>query len=89
MCRQGSKPAVVTLHDGRRIGVDPCIASLVQALNDAGFHTRASCCGHGLQPTNIILKDGREVFIAQSYEVGRTIERAFPPLHPMMEPTHG
>jgi hypothetical protein len=36
---------------------DPCIEPLVRALNDAGIATRASCCGHGHRPGNIVLAD--------------------------------
>ena len=38
--------------------IDSCIASLVQALNDAGILTRSSCCGHG-GIGEILLQDGR------------------------------
>lgn len=41
----------------KMIGVDGCIAPLVKALNDAGYRTLASCCGHGNQPANIPLLD--------------------------------
>jgi len=36
--------------------VDSCIAPIVQALNNAGIRTLASCCGHGHIPGNIILE---------------------------------
>ncbi len=66
-------------NDGRtHIPVDPCIATIVQALNDADIETVASCCGHGKRPGNIILGDGRELIIAQNYETGRLIDKAFP-----------
>lgn len=66
-------------RDGRtHAPVDPCIAPLVQALNDAGIETMASCCGHGRRPGNIALADGRELIIAANYDEGRAIDRAFP-----------
>ena len=63
---------------GRRRGIDGCIAPLVEALNAAGLTTIASCCGHGFRPGNIMLRDGREIFIAPDYETGRHIDAAFP-----------
>ncbi len=57
---------------------DPCIAELVQALNDAGFDTIASCCGHGHRPGNIMLRDGREFIIARNWGEARQIDRLFP-----------
>jgi hypothetical protein len=80
MCKQGIEAIQVKLADGKYHPVDPCIASLVQALNDAGIKTRASCCGHGKQPGNIALEDGREILIAADFNHARTIERAFPVL---------
>lgn len=44
-------------------GVDACIAPLVQALNDGGIQTVASCCGHGRMPGRVILEDGRDVLV--------------------------
>lgn len=43
---------------------DPCIAPLVSALNAAGLHTVASCCGHDYHPGRVMLRDGRHLFIA-------------------------
>lgn len=45
---------------------DPCIAPIVRALNEGNIATVASCCGHGYQPANIALADGREVFVADA-----------------------
>jgi hypothetical protein len=45
------------------VGVDECIAPIVEALNKAGAFTVASCCGHGTQPGSIVLRDGRELTI--------------------------
>jgi hypothetical protein len=36
--------------------VDYCISPLVQALNDFGFQTVGSCCGHGKNPASIIFR---------------------------------
>lgn len=47
----------------RDMGIDACIAPLVDALQKAGIDMRASCCGHGHLPGSIILADGRELLI--------------------------
>jgi len=44
------------------IDVDSCIADIVQALNNAGIETAGSCCGHGLRPGRIFIKN-RTIFI--------------------------
>ena len=62
-------------------GIDSCIAPIVRALNDAGVVTVASCCGHGKQPGNIALADGREIIIAPDYETARCIDKMFPPIN--------
>ena len=59
---------------------DPCIASIVQALNDAGINTVASCCGHLTRPSSIILEDGREIFI-MPFEEARRIDCLWPPIN--------
>lgn len=82
MCEQDITATQVQIAGGKMRPVDPCIAPLVQALNDAGIATRASCCGHGKQPGNIMLMDGRELFIAADFETARSVERAFPPIQP-------
>ena len=62
------------------LGVDESIVEIINALNDAGHKTIASCCGHGNQPTRISLKDGRELFIAD-YEKAQKISAMFPWIH--------
>lgn len=42
-------------------GIDPCLASLIAALNAAGLKTTSSCCGHGYRPGRVTLVDGREI----------------------------
>ncbi len=63
---------------GKVGSADPCIAKLVQGLNDIGFETIASCCGHGHRPGSVILKDGREFVIARNWEEAREIDKLFP-----------
>lgn len=53
---------------------DPCIAPLVAGLNSAGLRTIASCCGHGRQPANIALSDGREIIVARTHREARRVE---------------
>jgi len=43
--------------------VDKCIADIVQALNDGGLETVASCCGHKKIDGIISLRDGRELIL--------------------------
>lgn len=86
MCKWGIEATQVKLAhpktDGRtHAPVDPCIASIAQALNDCGLQTIASCCGHGKQPGKIALEDGREVFIAPDFESSRRIDKLFPPIN--------
>ena len=45
------------------VGIDGCIASIVEALNKDGVRTIASCCGHEKIDGSIILADGRELLV--------------------------
>jgi hypothetical protein len=65
----------------RDYGIDQCIGPIVQALNDAGAVTIASCCGHGKRPGNIVLADGRELIIARNYDEARAVDAAFAPIN--------
>ena len=88
MCKQGTTTTLeVTIpahlsstgQDKRKVvDIDSCIHDLVRVLNENGFATRASCCGHGRRPGNIALADGRELVIARNYEEGRAIDKMFP-----------
>ena len=62
-------------------GLDQCIKSLIEALNASGLETVASCCGHGKTLGNIVLKDGREIFIVPDFNTARRIESQFPDIH--------
>jgi hypothetical protein len=60
---------MVTVKPG--VWCDPCIASLVAALNYGGVETVASCCGHGERNGSIALADGRELLVlAAALRVG-------------------
>lgn len=73
MCTQGDT-VVLTVHE-RPVDVDRCIAPLVQALNEAGLRTIASCCGHGRRPGQVALADGREVFVVPDYETAQALNQ--------------
>lgn len=68
------------------IWCDPEIADLVQALNDGGIATVASCSGHGHRPGGIALADGRELIVAKDYDEARAIDRLLPSING--EPAH-
>ena len=78
MCERGD--VEILCIGGHLVDVDRCIAPIIVALNAAGLPTRASCCGHGRQPGRISLRDGREIFIAASYNQAQAISAVFPPL---------
>ena len=52
MCDPLLPDSIIELHHPtprgfKAAGADLCISALVQALNNGGFQTVASCCGHG------------------------------------------
>ena len=47
----------------KKVGIDNCITSIVQALERGGVLMRASCCGHGKDVGKILLQDGRTLLI--------------------------
>ena len=86
MCRHGIKATQVRLAEPRSDGrthapVDPCIGPLVQALNDSGFLTTSSCCGHDHRPGTITLKDGRELLVMPSFAEARRTDHLWPDIH--------
>jgi hypothetical protein len=79
MCKWGTYKKVKLARpkpiSGRtEIFVDECISPLVQALNDAGIETEASCCGHNKGVGNIALSDGRELFIIANFDTARFVD---------------
>lgn len=71
--------AKVKLHHATNSGhtevmVDRCIAPLIQALNDGGFQTISSCCGHNQCVGSIALEDGRVLLIAKDYDEWSNID---------------
>lgn len=71
MCKWGTD--TILEINGRKWGIDSCIAPIVKALNDAGIETIASCCSHGKGLGSIALKDGRELLIVADYKTARQI----------------
>ena len=71
MCEWGNttKIKLMKLQRGSMYAdVDACIAQIVQALNNAGIETIASCCGHNRINGNIVLGDGRVLEIHPDFE---------------------
>ncbi len=75
-CRRDCKTTIIKTNAAGipTIWCDACLASLIQALNEAGMRTVASCCGHGEHPPMIALADGREIFIARSWGEARQLD---------------
>ena len=71
----------VPTPDGRPdIYCDPCIATIIKVLNDAGIRTVASCCGHLVRPASIALEDGREILI-MPLEEARKLDSLWRPIY--------
>jgi hypothetical protein len=49
----------------RYMGIDSCIADIVQGLQRAGIDMEASCCGHGKEDGYIVLADGRTLALGR------------------------
>lgn len=86
MCKHGITATQVKLARPRADGrthapVDPCIAPLVQALNDAGLQTTSSCCGHGHRPGIVTLADGREILIMRDHDEAARTYPLWPDIH--------
>jgi len=73
MCKHGSNtlvevkiPADLSCsgkEKTKKMKIDSCIASIVEALQNGGIDIRGSCCGHNILPGNIELEDGRMLAI--------------------------
>jgi hypothetical protein len=57
--------------------IDECLHPIIDALNGANIKTVASCCGHKQRPGNIVLDDGRELFIMPDYDSSRELDKLF------------
>jgi hypothetical protein len=76
MCKWGKTKTLEI--NGKPRGIDSCIYEFVKMLNDNGYKTIASCCGHGKAPADIALVDGREIIIARDFDEARKINELFP-----------
>jgi hypothetical protein len=56
--------------------IDACIAPLVEALQRGGIEMRGSCCGHGRQPGEIHLQDGRMLLVFETADQGWAVRDA-------------
>lgn len=73
MCKQGKIEKVEVIvpfwysdsgsQETRIVGVDRCIAEIIEALNKGGIATVASCCGHQIKPGRITFRNGRELMV--------------------------
>ena len=59
----------------KNAGIDECIKPIIDALNNGGINTIASCCGHGYRTGRISLKDGRELVIFSDYNSCQEYEK--------------
>ena len=82
MCEQGNNilvevkiPADLSHTDKaywKKVGIDKCIAPIVEALQKGGIDMRGSCCGHNERNGYITLQDKR-VLIVKKIEDGYLI----------------
>ncbi len=70
-----SKMVTVILANGKQGHCDPEIRDMVQALNNGGFQTIASCSGHGHRPATIALADGRELLVLRNFKEARSLDK--------------
>lgn len=69
MCKRGDMVSVpqsdLPAYTGNddMVLIDRCMTPMVLALNRAGIVTISSCCGHGKEPGEIMLADGRKLII--------------------------
>lgn len=80
MCKPGNTRTLEI--DGKPRSIDSCIYDFVKILNDNGYKTFASCCGHGKQPTRISYDDNgtdKEIIIC-NYDQATKIGKLFPPI---------
>lgn len=76
MCDHKEREAAMTTVAVDAVGkptvwCDPCLASLVKALNDGGISTVASCCGHGTHVGSVALSDGRWIVVMTAEDWAR------------------
>lgn len=72
----GREAAMPIVKEG--VWCDPCLVPLIEALNDSGHPTVASCCGHGRRPGRISLTDGRELWLFESMDAAEILGGLWP-----------
>jgi hypothetical protein len=82
MCEWGNTKTIQI--NGEVVGVDSCIANLIQELNGLGYKTVASCCGHGVRPGVISFADGGQFLLIDSFseleKINELINTKYPPI---------
>lgn len=74
MCERGTTREVII--GGKSISIDSCIADIVDVINKSGrFHTLGSCCGHGIYPVTIVVRDALFPQMAMDYATRIPIPR--------------
>lgn len=73
MCEHGSRTQLEVMVDAsvayegvslrKSMPIDTCLVPLVKALDGAGIYMLGSCCGHGTRLGEILLADGRALYI--------------------------
>jgi hypothetical protein len=58
--------------------IDRCLSDLVRALQDGGIDMLGSCCGHGERQAQIVLADGRRLFVCRDAAADSTEEEERP-----------
>ena len=69
----GSEVGRMLEFDGKMVCIDACITDTVIALNEAGFTTIASCCGHNRLKPSILLAD--TLSVKQCTEAKRLLQK--------------
>lgn len=85
--REGAMAVIRRDEDGEpTVWCDPCLADLIDALNDPPHRTVASCCGHGHRPGSIILADGRVLLVCKDLAEADAITAHYPDIHGSLSP---
>ena len=68
MCKHGTTVKLEITIGSEKVArpIDSCIARIVLALEKENIRMEGSCCGHGRNPGQIILADGRVLTIMKN-----------------------
>lgn len=82
MCKWGDTK--ILKIDGVGRDIDSCIYDFTKMLNNNGYQTMASCCGHNKRPASIAFKNKhgeiRELFI-MTFDDARKADKLFDPIN--------